>query len=41
MKSGSLHRTPRFVNSQAETNIWEIDGTLIEYKWENGTDSDR
>jgi hypothetical protein len=38
----SLH-TPRFTNSQAETNIWEIDGTLIEYKWENaspGGDSD-
>ncbi len=35
----ALH-TPRFVNSQAETNIWEIDGTLIEYKWENGATGD-
>ena len=34
-----LH-TPRFTNSQAETNLWEINATLIEYKWENGSGGD-
>jgi hypothetical protein len=34
-----LH-TPRFTGSEAETNIWEIEGTLIEYKWENGASGD-
>jgi hypothetical protein len=34
-----LH-TPRFVNSEAETTIWEINATLIEYKEERGSTGD-
>ena len=34
-----LH-TPRFTDSEAETTIWEVDATLIDYKEEKGAHGD-